>query len=477
MQPVTGVVTRYQMDGLSPAVKEAVAIAATPELTTAYKATLFASSAMLDALKVTLPLWWTWALGFNIFTTGNGRYFTDLDFMQRRPFADDAATVTLWVDVATGSDANPGTQALPLKSIYAAVHGRTGNVRVLVKPGLYAGQDGFRDANPTSVNLIVEPWPGTSGPIISSRHLTGVVWTQTAGKTNTYQYSTASVGSVFNADLLNAIGDYTPLALVGSIDAVEAAPGSYYFASGTVYVRPHSAGAPGAGIRVYPALRNAKFFGTGTVWIKGVHFEGGQHPFHLASTAALPAFNSGYFWDCTFKYAAGTTGLNGLNTTGECYSYCKSCRATSNANDGFNYHNITTVPGSIPRAFETDCVGVGNGLATGDTHNGSTMHDGGPVLRLNGTYTGNKNRNVHDINSSRSLNYGCVGGGSFGSTSRIAFAAGTDTGDATLMALVDCRSTGVGDFDIESTPESTIYLTRFNPASPSAKPGSNVIAA
>ena len=454
-----------------------IAVAATPELTAPDRTTLFAMSEMLRPLRVSLPDWWTWALDFNIYGRGDGSYFTDLDYQQRRPFADSAASATLYVDVATGSDSNPGTQVAPLKSIYAAVHGRSGNVRALIKPGLYAGQDGWRDGNPASTNLIIEPWPGATGRIVSSRHLIGLSWALTSGRTNTYEATITTVSSVFDASRTDASGDYEPLMPVASIDTVEATPNSYYVNGTTVYVHRQSGAAPGSAIRVYPDIRNARFHVSGgTVWIRGVDFEGGRHPFHLAEAGELPSSNQGWFWDCSFKYGSGSSGQNGLSTTGECYSYCKSCIAAKNRFDGFNYHGILTVSGAKPHAIEIDCIGRGNGwdAAGADTHNGSTMHDGGDVLRVGGDYRGNKNRNVHDINGSPSLNYGCIAGDSFGVNSRVSFASGIGSGDATVMGLVDCVSSGGISYDLETAVDSVIKLARFAPESPSSVPGSNV---
>ena len=82
----------------------------------------------------------------------------------------------------------------------------------------------------------------------------------------------------------------------------------------------------------------------------------------------------------------------------------KDCVAAKNIDDGFNYKKGA---GVTPYSVEIDCIGRDNGL-TGDIDNGSTMHEGGRIVRIMGEYMRNVGRNVHDIdNNSQSWNLGC----------------------------------------------------------------------
>jgi len=353
---------------------------------------------------------------------------------------------------------------------------------VLVKPGVYAGNDGFRDAAATATGLIVEPWPGTTGRIVSSRHQTGLSWALTATRTNTYQATITTVGSVLDTTQTDANGDYEGYNLVGSIDAVEATAGTYFVSGTTVYVHQIGGDIPGTNIRVNPNIRNAKYHtANGWAWFKGIDFEGGRHPFHQVSQAPGTS-NQCWFWDCSFKYSSGTSGENGFESGGQCYSYFRGCIAAKNLFDGFNYYNIIDGVGGFngpPRFVEIDCIGRGNGYkAAGDTHNGSTSHTEGRGIRINGIYTGNKNRAVHDVNDSKTLNFGCTAGGSTGANNAVAFASGTGT-DATEIWLYDCTAlprSGAGTgFDLESVTGSTIYTRNLDPASPSSVPGTTVV--
>lgn len=384
---------------------------------------------------------------FSIYRRGDRTFFTDLDFEDRLPFDESDATV-LYVDVATGSDSNSGSAAAPFLSIYKAVHGRSGNVWVYVKPGLYAGNDGWRDANPTS-NLVVMPWG--AGRVVSSRHQTGLSWSLAADQTKTYQATISTVGSVADAANVDANGDYTRLTSVASIAAAEATAGTYYVNGTTVYVHTFNDRAPDSSVRVYPNLRNGRYQQpSGVVWVNGIDFEGGSRPMQQAAVV-IGQTNTGYFWDCTFKYAGGSSGQNGLNTDGHCFTFIKSCIAAANALDGFNYHSVGGLP---PVVVEIDCIGRNNGYTGGGANNGSTMHNGGSIIRINGRYFGNENRNVHDVNSSYSWNLGCYSADSRGPTNKVNFAAGVDT-DSTKMWLDQCVSSG-GDYDFGTVSTSVI---------------------
>lgn len=452
----TVVINSMSQELQSRLVAENIAVAATPELTTQQKLDLFAFKEFARTVAVRDPSGFTGLTRFfNVYRRGDRTFYTDFDFDVYRPFAASAADTTLYVDVATGSDSNPGTAALPLKSIYQAVHARSGNVQVYVRPGVYAGNDSWRDANPTSTRLVVEPWPGFSGRIISRRSATGLTWTLNTG--STYQATVASAGSVVDAANIDANGDFTRLTLRTSIALVDANPGSYFFSGGIVYVRTFDSRAPDSNLHVFLDARNGRYQQDGgTVWLKGIDFEGGSRPLQQACLTA-GQFNTGYFWDCSMKYSGGTSGLNGFNTDGRCFSYLKSCIAASNWSDGFNYHNFS---GGLPTvSVEIDCIGRNNGFSGAGINNGSTTHDGGTAVRINGQYFGNENRQVHDVNSSYSWNLGCTARDSRGSTARVNFAAGTGTGDSTIMWLDQCTSTG-SDNDYETT--TTSQIRRFD---------------
>jgi len=100
--------------------------------------------------------------------------------------APAAVPVTYWVDVATGNDANPGTEAQPFKTITRACSASNETDTIMVRPGTYSaatGEEfpillqgptlmstGGRDVTTIQgdgMNSIMEAWYGQPGDVIS----------------------------------------------------------------------------------------------------------------------------------------------------------------------------------------------------------------------------------------------------------------------------------------------------------------------
>jgi uncharacterized protein (TIGR02145 family) len=131
-------------------------------------------------------------------------------------------------------------------------------------------------------------------------------------------------------------------------------------------------------------------------YIEGVIFSGGKNALRLISISDnLCTLNN-----CQF------IGANGDGLEARDFSGCVQvfeCRALNNVNDGFNYHNLTKA--HLLKVLEYKCEGSNNG--TTSTDNGSTCHDGGEIIRIQGLYRNNL-RNIHDINTgTRSLLMSC----------------------------------------------------------------------
>jgi hypothetical protein len=139
--------------------------------------------------------------------------------------------------------------------------------------------------------------------------------------------------------------------------------------------------------------------------------------------------------------------------------------ASSNRLDGFNYHKsgASTLAGAI----EIRCVGMRNGTTGGTANNGSTIHDGFRIIRVNGQYFENENRNIHDIGAGgMSWNLGCVAGASLlpGADSDVGFAVGVGA-DNTMMWLQDCGVVG-GSVRTYNYGDGSATLTDWLPRAP-----------
>ena len=228
-------------------------------------------------------------------------------------------------------------------------------------------------------------------------------WTLVDGQTNVYQCSAgnATCYGVVDVTEKDTYGDYQPYTLVGSVADVAANAHTYFVDGTTVYAnhdtRPNaSLYALIGGVPFHATLSNGE-----TIYIEGCDFIGGN-------SGAVRVANAGsvaptvLMKDCGFTmgYFANSLYLQG------CTSIAQNCYASLAKNDGFNYHAESYV---APKAIEIGCVGRRNGTSGGNTDNGSTIHDGGAIIRINGEYYGNAGPNIADVGEgTQSYNIGVV---------------------------------------------------------------------
>lgn len=132
------------------------------------------------------------------------------------------------------------------------------------------------------------------------------------------------------------------------------------------------------------------------------------------------------------------------------------CVSLYHENDGFSY----VTPQS--RGVEINCISAHNGLdnITGSdgVHNGSTAHDGGKVIRINGEYYNNFGANVADVHEgTQSVNLGCRAYNSATVYKDYRDADFTAQQAGTEMWLDSCDSWG-SMFSIQAVADTTIYI-------------------
>ena len=147
---------------------------------------------------------------------------------------------------------------------------------------------------------------------------------------------------------------------------------------------------------------------------------------------------------------------------------------------GDNFH-YADAGAEVCQAIEIDCIstfaGDKEGEPTADnTHNASSMHGGGSVMRINGVFKYSWGPNVVDTGTGESWNIGSSAIG--GDEVRGAF-SGNDYGFYTtgpVMHLDMCSAQGHGQFDIATTTGGVIFdfavasdtqsgtITAYNPA-------------
>jgi hypothetical protein len=350
---------------------------------------------------VTVPDGFPLTPPFNIFKSGS-TYTTDFN-VDDYDFSEET-DVTYYFSETAGVNGNSGlTPALPKLTIQ--------NVISSLNAAPPAGGATFvlmtDYANVTNVGvsapLFKIAWKSytETRPKLSSRRLSQ---TFVSVGDDTYSWTNASVPvALFIVDEtdLDSNGVAKRLEPLASQAAVQASPvGGVYFTdngTSTVYFKlwdlRNAVGDPN--IKTYVNRPFTPGHTNKEVFLSNLELDNSA-PFSLVPTAAnSPA--TAVFDRCKFIHSqnngfncdAGPTDLVILH---ECETY-------QNNADGNNYgkRGSDLVGGQI---IEIGCIANDNGYGTGVSENGSTTHEGTTIIRINGTYIGNKNRNVHDVNAS-----------------------------------------------------------------------------
>lgn len=347
---------------------------------------------MKDSTIIPTPAGFRWTnhpLEGHLFRTESG-ISCDLDVADFKPTGK-----TYWVD-PNGSDSNSGEDAdHPLQLIKTAMN-KADAVVVVLKDGIYNFARCPQHLSGYSKSIAVVAAEGAN-PVICSEE--GVpTYTKTDGYTYVYE-------SAIRASCVYDVVNKEPLIPVGSIAEVEATPGSYFATntpSNVTYMRLKNDASPGYSTvklcKTYDVFRISAS-GEITVYIEGITVCGGGYGGFRVTADGTGAKPKVYAKNCKFY---GSLFNSALYLEG-CESILQNCDAACGIDDGFGYHARTYEP----KAIEINCKGYYNGL-DGATDNGSTMHDGGCIIRVNGEYHHNRGPNVADVhNTTCSWNLGC----------------------------------------------------------------------
>lgn len=151
--------------------------------------------------------------------------------------------------------------------------------------------------------------------------------------------------------------------------------------------------------------------------------------------------------------------------------FFQNCEASFSHKDGFNYHkNVNSEypggsgpnTGTIANGFEIDCIGHDNGFddtAASPSDNGSTIHNGGTAVRINGVYYHNKGGNVADTSANTvSYNYCCYAFDNMApqDTNNADFWAN----NSATMYLYGCRADGDSQYNLWVQNGATLYADK-----------------
>jgi len=372
------------------------------------------------------------------FIKNNGKAAHDFDVSIFAPTGK-----TYYVDIKTGNDSNDGlTPATAFKTMNKAIS-MSDVVVIRVAAGVYYWNYGPTTINKPALSIISE-----GGKSTFSVH-DKLTWTVSAGYTYTYEATRSAVASVWDTQILDKNGDYTPLTQRASIAEVDANPGSWYTDGTKVYVRTRdSREITDDSVRAYLNVDNLKFAANGTLYLENIDFEGGKSAVRVENLAAGNTTKL-YAKNVSFKYSSSSNGLTALGVS---EAILQNCLAARNYLDGLNYHAQNSV---IPKAVEVDCIGRSNGIENGHHNNGSSIHDGGTIVRINGEYYENDGPNIADVNGAKSWNVACVARQSTPSDSN-----STNFYNQGTMWLDNCESYG-SENDLVVAGNGTTYTRNF----------------
>ena len=370
--------------------------------------------------RYTKPTSMDLALPFTVSTAPNGNFDYNYDVSRHK----NTVSKRYYVDIANGDNNNDGSQSAPFQTLNRAF--RYGDAdEIVIKSGYYGWEYGNGSANmwaqKKNFNLIGD------GTVHLGAHRDNQTWATVSGRNNVFTTTASAVSEIIDFN-----GGYAaPIFYkkVNSIDEVENTRASYFIDTGNViYVRPNYIGKPNDRVLLNISNDALLIRDHGKVYIENIKF---------TNTVTHDTTNPGELYCKNVDFAYGTRD-NALSIFGDVYFELQNCRALWAERDGFNYH---IRDGKLPRGLEINCEGAYNGRDGANQNNGSTMHDGGKIIRVGGVYRRNHGPNVIDVNDgTQSLNIGVHAHSSTATSS----ASNVDfrTRDDADMWLVNCISNG-----------------------------------
>ena len=223
--------------------------------------------------------------------------------------------------------------------------------------------------------------------------------------------------------------------------------------------------------------RTTSTFSTGSIrcgkniYCENISFIGGKSPFSFSKI--LDVFTIAYFKNCKFNNSIQN---NGLEVTTNGLYILENCESSGNIKDGFNYHGaLDSTQNTL--VIEINCKGFNNGSNTEGTNNGSTAHESVNIIRVNGEYYNNQNRNIHDVGDSRSWNLGVYAHDNQAADGN--FTIDIDSTNTSIMWLDTCKASGDNNQDYRyfnaTHPTSFIYAYDFDGSSGVASSSGSLI--
>ncbi len=329
----------------------------------------------------------------------NYNYILDLDSFK------NTGGSTIYVD-CNNSVTGEGTEANPYKSLLTAVTNANDGDTIMVAKGLYYRQQLPATDNHLlwkNINIICE-----EGTLFTTGN--SLSWTTNETYGNVYQASRTNVQTVVDLRMWDEKRILPHLQKVTTLQECANNIYTWYTDNSIIYV---NLGEPVNDSNILCSLKlgyQAFNFIADTIqrdlhiYMENATFVNGYDG--IIRVRGTETYSMEFIAkNCKFLYGPRTS-IDGIEFLGS-KSILVGCEASFNGKDGFNYHAYENTK---CYGIEVDCIGQANGLGDNNSHsyNGSTVHEGCQILRINGNYFDNNGGNITDIDSDTiSLNFNC----------------------------------------------------------------------
>lgn len=379
-----------------------------------------------------------------------------------------------------------GTLIVSPRTFFADIMGLSGfaagdTINVLdrksnsLKGLVFQDRAGFYNAAITKSINIIAAFPGEPTYV---NGISNLAWTATSGQAGVYQAAQNCVR------VIDIGPTYSPrtgeeYVNVGSIAAVKATPGSWYYDGTNTYMQTVDGTAPNP-LRHLGLVSSTSFWVTSPTaevdfYAEGLDILGGQKGNLTLNPSGnrirSVCYNVGFLW-------AASSGKNapGVMVAGAYQSVLQKCYVVGAEDDNIAYHGSdSTSYGATSyeqsNAIEIDCVSHSAGffggalapaIATTPNANATTSHINCKVIRIGGIYYGGGGTPVADVqNNNQTLDYSCIG---FDSDCP-AGNPGLDSSFSTQQALAEkwvfsCIGFGSQHGDMYLAPQSVVHADR-----------------
>ena len=407
---------------------------------------------------------------FTIYNNGAKRYTVDFD---RNKFINQNSTHTFYVATDGNNTTGDGSENNPYKTIYEAWKHCSSGDTIILKNGIYS-RDGIPNSNSAqltkSINIIGESEDG-----VWIKEADNHEWTQDSTYTNIYHTTRSGVNQVLDIQQKDK-GIFFNLVRVYSKADCASTDNTYFIDGNDVYVNQCGKVVSdetivlGLGLNSNGAFRCTDFTENTLIYLENINI--------LQSNNAAVHCNNNTNYDVTlyiknckfYNNLAAQYTLDSISNKG-CYMICENVVCNNTGKDGFNYHSSSTDKEAI--AIEINCTSINCGYGQTESaklsNNSTTAHNASQVVRVGGVYGYSNGGNVVDIDTVKSVCYGCIIFDSYYGRQYDMYAGGTAT-----MYVYDCYFKGSkAPYNMQTNENSYIYYnegTEFD-----TKSGANVL--